>query len=1158
MGPSALVSIVIPAYKATFFEAALQSAFAQDYPAVEIVIGDDCPTNAIGEIVKRLEPESPWPINYARNDVQLREAPNVTSCVRRARGKYIKFLYDDDLLKPNCISRQVEILEGYPGLSLVTARRQLIDEHDSPLPDTYATRFPFAESMRVHGQDFTSFLGEYTFNFIGEPTSVLCRRADLIAFGDSIFGLDDQHISWLGDLAIYVKLMRQGDIAMLNETLTLYRVSSQQSSEGGRNDSTGPAAFHKLFRRLLSELGWVRPSAQNTHVRTSPLALNESAESGPAYDLAAWLHSVLPGFAQPDFMSWLDKRQLGPVRRALIDNHVRSQGGGPALLILISDMKNEESALFRTLTALDRQAPLLSNATVVVLSTRPGVGSGQVERGLYWVSSNLDERVGHINQLISEVSFDWLIHMDAGVQFNRDALSVALLELLGNPACPGIFCDEVYVDTRGGLWPVLRSNFNFDQLLSVPAGMAGHWLFRRDALLAVDGFDNAYPGAFELDLILRLIEAGQQGFGHISEPLTLRRAETLETQPDERRALSAHLARRGYVNARVIESTARHYDIDYAQETPSVALIIPVREPLDNMKRCVASVLMNTKYDPFHVLLVETQDTSPSLLGWMEELEEQAQGKVLSLRSAELLSTNSAMNGAVEACNDDYIAFLDPACVVVEEQWLNLMIDQAMRPEIGAVTARRVERGERFKDAGVRLGLEGPAETALYRQDTVPLEYIQAQRNVIGFSRDCLVISKLKFKQVGGFDELRFTQRWADVDLSLKLHWAGYLNLWTPRAWVALTEPVRRFHENCEADVWAMYAQWGGSLGKDPSGSQLYALRGNGFDFDKDPQVLWRPMSFAGLPVVVAKGQPGEHDYRISKPLETLRMAGRLEGGLVEAQPLESEWLRLMPGTIVLTYGMAAIGASLHKLKTELSPCTVCDLSYASDQAIESANLHLELADFDRVLVATPDQAKRVEGMHSVIEVIPSLLPPTEWRDLPIARSNRQVTRVGCVCVDDGAVDLSIVSQLLSTFRDVEWVFYGKLPESLREDVKEFHPSVEAHRYPYCLAKLELDVAIIAPMASFSSLATSEHRVLEHGACGSAVISSQPSAWPVITAAHTVKDLANALRQLLDDPLYRQDCASRLHETVMARGLLEGDGANSWLSAWRPLDSAVD
>lgn len=1152
MGPSPLVSIVIPAYKAAFFEAALQSALAQDYPAIEIVIGDDCPTTAIQDIVERLRPSSHWPIHYQRNEVQLGEAMNVTQGVARAQGTYIKFLYDDDLLEPACVRRQVETFEACTGLALVTARRRLVDEAGHALPDTYATRFPFLESTRISGPEMTSFLGEYPWNIIGEPSTLMCRRADLLAFGNGIFSLDGQHIDWLGDLAIYVKLLRQGDLAMLDETLSAFRVSRHQFSQGGRDDHSGPKAFHALFRQLIKQLGWVRAQPENARVLIAPLATSQAglgAEAEPR-DLSAWLHEVLPGFAQPDFKRWLEARRLGPLRQARIDTHVVAQGGGPAMLLVVKDLDNDEQGVLRTLHSLDRQAPLLANTTVVVVSSRPGMGTGQVEERLYWVSSDRGQFTRHLNQLISETPFDWLFMLEAGTYLNADALSVTLLELMNKPACPAIFCDQTYTDGVGGQWPLLRGNFNLDQLLSMPLAMGRHWFFQRDALLGMDGFDDTLPEATELDMILRLIEAGQLGFGHISEPLVTCQAKTLARCEDERLALLHHVQRRGYDQARVTESTPRHYLIDYSAATPAVTVLVAAQGSLEHLKRCVATVLMLTRYPSFQLMLVETEHTDAAVQPWMSAVAQESEGKVLAMRSVAPLGLNIALNGAVEAIDTDYIVFLDAACVVADEQWLALLIDQAMRPEVGAVGARRVERGERLQDAGVRLGLEGPADTALLTRQDGPVDYVQVQRNVTVLSRTCLAMSRAIFRQVGGFDEARFVHRWADVDLCLKVHWAGYLNVWTPRAWVALTEPVRQPQGDTPADEQAMYAQWGASLGRDPSVSYLHALRGSGFEFDPDPQVTWRPMAFAGLPVVIGVGQCGKADPRIGQPLEALRAAGLLEGGLVPDALGVSEWLRLVPGSVVLPV-VPGNDFGLDAAQSQLAPCRIGDLAAAEDHWLEPVALQQTLARFDKVLVATPGQATRVAGAHPHIEVLPSRLDAMDWRDLPCTKPQGGRLRVGLLCDDPDALDVPLLAQVLERFAgQLTWVVYGQLPEAWRPWVGAFQPAVAPHRYPAVLAGLGLHAALVAVADRFSTLATAEQQVMAHGACATAVIASRPSEWPAVIVDHSVDGFSEALQAWLNDALQCQAVAQRLNAQVLAHGLLDGAQAAQWVAAW--------
>lgn len=854
-----------------------------------------------------------------------------------------------------------------------------------------------------------------------------------------------------------------------------------------------------------------------------------------------------------DFKRWLKARQLGHARQAKVDAHVRAQGGGPALLLVINDLANDEPRLLRTLHSLDRQAPLLANATVVVLSSRPGVGTGQVEEGFYWVGSSRAQRAGHLNQLVSELSFGWLLSLDAGTLINADALTVTLLELLGKPVCPAIFCDEAYSDGRGGLWPLLRGNFNLDQLLSVPVAMAGHWLFQRDALIAMDGFDGDLPDALELDLILRLIEAGQQGFGHISEPLVTRETVPLVPCEDERRALLQHLQRRGYNDARVTESSPRHYLLDYGHEPASVAVLIPVHEPLATLKRCVAAVLMVTAPANHQLVLVETDRTTPPLREWMNAMAGEGEGRVLAIRSPAPLPLNTAMNGAVEALSTDYVVFLDPACVVVEKQWLALLLDQAMRPEVGAVGARRVQRGEGLQEVGVRLGLEGPAQTALLSYEEGPFDYWPVQRNVVALDGSCLMLSRAIFRQVGGFDDARFQERWADTDLCLKLHWAGYLNVWTPRAWVALTEPVRLPVAHTPADEQAMYEQWGASLGRDPCASHLYGLRGNGFEFDPDPQTIWRPLAFAGLPVVIGGGQPGGMDARIVQPLEALRLSGLLEGGLTPHRLKVSEWLRLVPGSVVLPF-TAADDFGVGAAQGQLAPCRICDLSAAPDAALEPLALRQALAGFDKVVVATPEQAERVAAAHPRIHVLPGRLPPSLWRDLPSPSTGAAKPRVGLVCTRDDRLDVALLAALLERFAGrVQWVVYGHAPAELSAWVSERHTPVGAHHYPQHLAGLGLHIAVVAMAPSFSSLAVTEQRTLEHAACGTGVIGSHTSAWPIAKVRHDVEGYSAALEAWLSDPAVREAAGQALHARVMAEGLLEGPQAERWLAAWGPL-----
>ena len=144
-----LVSVIIPAYKASWFETALASACAQTYANLEIIVCDDSDGAMIGAIVERYAGSQQVPIRYQRNQQPLHEMRNTVECIRLARGFYIKFLHDDDVLAPDCVARLVATMEADPHIALATSRRERIDSAGQPLADILATVTAFPQPVRA-------------------------------------------------------------------------------------------------------------------------------------------------------------------------------------------------------------------------------------------------------------------------------------------------------------------------------------------------------------------------------------------------------------------------------------------------------------------------------------------------------------------------------------------------------------------------------------------------------------------------------------------------------------------------------------------------------------------------------------------------------------------------------------------------------------------------------------------------------------------------------------------------------------------------------------------------------------------------------------------------------------------------------------------------
>lgn len=222
------VSIVIPAYSARHFGAALESARAQTYADLEIVVCDDSPGDEIAAMVRAAADPR---VRYERNAARRGFAGNFTYGFHAARGRMVKFLNDDDRLAPRCVEILAAVLEANPAVRLATSRRRIIDAAGQPGPDEAATQPVTRVSALMRGLDLGDFALGNSINVIGEPTTVLFRRADLAVDGDSIFrwGARDYHC--LADMSVWLRLLADGLAYYAASPLSEFRRHAGQEQE---------------------------------------------------------------------------------------------------------------------------------------------------------------------------------------------------------------------------------------------------------------------------------------------------------------------------------------------------------------------------------------------------------------------------------------------------------------------------------------------------------------------------------------------------------------------------------------------------------------------------------------------------------------------------------------------------------------------------------------------------------------------------------------------------------------------------------------------------------------------------------------------------------------------------------------------------------------
>lgn len=112
------LSICVPTYnRAHFLERLfphLREACGTFDFTYEIVVSDNCSPDNTPEVVERFRAEG-MPIRYFRQD-ENKPASNILSVYHRARGKYLVYVADDDLIIPEALADNVRFMMANPEL----------------------------------------------------------------------------------------------------------------------------------------------------------------------------------------------------------------------------------------------------------------------------------------------------------------------------------------------------------------------------------------------------------------------------------------------------------------------------------------------------------------------------------------------------------------------------------------------------------------------------------------------------------------------------------------------------------------------------------------------------------------------------------------------------------------------------------------------------------------------------------------------------------------------------------------------------------------------------------------------------------------------------------------------------------------------------------
>lgn len=321
-------------------------------------------------------------------------------------------------------------------------------------------------------------------------------------------------------------------------------------------------------------------------------------------------------------------------------------------------------------------------------------------------------------------------------------------------------------------------------------------VFGRELLESGELFRSQFDGSQDHDMILRLT-AKAKHIVHVPRILYYWRSHkgSVASSIDAKTyaidaakgAVADHLTKLGYRNFE-IESTrafATIFRIKYELTSrPLVSIIIPNKDHVDDLSRCVESIINLSTYDNYEIVIVENNSETAEIRTYYEEISRHPRVQVVEYKGD--FNYSKINNFGVQYAKGEYLLLLNNDTEVITPDWMEELLMYAMRKDVGVVGAKLYYPDKTIQHAGIVIGL-GAHRTAGHTHYRIPeanvgyMGRLCYAQDVTAVTGACMMVSKALYEELGGLDE-SFTVALNDVDFCLRVREKGLLNIFTPFA----------------------------------------------------------------------------------------------------------------------------------------------------------------------------------------------------------------------------------------------------------------------------------------------------------------------------------------------------------------------------------------
>lgn len=363
--------------------------------------------------------------------------------------------------------------------------------------------------------------------------------------------------------------------------------------------------------------------------------------------------------------------------------------------------------------------------------------------------------------------------------------------------------DKVSTDLQMHFQPHFKPDFNID-LLRSNNYITHFFVVKRHIVEQVGGFRKAFDGAQDYDFIFRCTAAAD-GVAHVPRILYHWRVSMESTADNPASKLYAFEAGKRAIEENLkacgLNGQVSHmpdygfYRVKYRVEgTPLVSVIIPNKDEAKTLETCIRSI-EKSSYKAYEIIVVENNSTMPETFSYYGKLTGKPYdadsvlegtlpgGNVIRVVTWKEGFNYSAINnfGASHA-RGEYYVLLNNDIELITEDWLEEMVANCQRKDVGIVGAKLLYDDDSVQHAGIVVGIGGVAGNmfvGLKKDRDGYMHKASLQMNYSAVTAACLMVKAAVFAQVGGLTE-ELAVAFNDVDFCLKVRKAGYLVVYNP------------------------------------------------------------------------------------------------------------------------------------------------------------------------------------------------------------------------------------------------------------------------------------------------------------------------------------------------------------------------------------------